>query len=435
MKKKMILGLVFSLVVLLAASAVQADDEYVCGDYASDLPIIIEEVEIDGTEVVYDEDNSLSLERGQDIDVKVKMSATEDVDNVELMAYISGYEHSDVEPISDTTAVFDMDANVTYIKKLQLSLPSRADEDTYKLRLVIADRSGDECTPNYLIKVDVPRHDVQIRDVVFSPDGSVQAGRALLATVRVKNTGEKDEDSIKVKVEIPSLDVSATDFIDELESDDTTTSEELFMRIPDCAKPGTYEVKVTVEFNEGEDAIRKTEVIEVTEGDVCPIKAEVEGRITVTVGGEAQTIEAGGAGAAYPVAITNSGTGSRTFSLGVEGVSNWGTARMSPSNVMNVAGGETKTAFVFVTANSGAADGERLFVLSIKDASGDTLQDITLKADVMGGSAGSIVSLSNARRVLEIGLIALVVILVIVGLIIAFRRMRGPEGEESQTYY
>jgi hypothetical protein len=38
--------------------------------------------------------------------------------------------------------------------------------------------------------------------------------------------------------------------------------------------------------------------------------------------------------------------------------------------------------------------------------------------------------------VLEIGLIALVVILVIVGLIIAFRRMRGPgEGDESQTYY
>ena len=150
MKNKTILGLVFSLVVLLAASAVQADD---CGYWCSGLPVVIEEVEIDGTEVVWDEENSLSLERGQDIDVKVKMYATEDVENVELMAYISGYEHSDVEPISDTTAVFDMDANVTYIKKLQLSLPSRADEDTYKLRLVIADRSGDECTPNYLIKL------------------------------------------------------------------------------------------------------------------------------------------------------------------------------------------------------------------------------------------------------------------------------------------
>ena len=39
-----------------------------------------------------------------------------------------------------------------------------------------------------------------IKDVVLSPEGKVQQGRALLATIRVKNMGEKDEDGLHLNL-------------------------------------------------------------------------------------------------------------------------------------------------------------------------------------------------------------------------------------------
>jgi uncharacterized membrane protein len=430
MKSKTMLALVFCIAVMLVATAVHAQTESVS----------IDQIEVDGTKLSELGTNSLDVERGNNFDVDIRLSTigNASVDNVEVMAFISGYEHSDVEPISDSTSLFDMDAGVSYKKTLKLTLPSRMDEDTYKLRIIIADRNGDLVNEDYTLKIDVPRHDVTIRDVVFNPEGSIQAGRALLATVRVKNTGEQDEDSLKVKVEIPALSISASDFVDELKSDDTTSSEELFLRIPACAQAGTYQAIVSVEFNDGDDSVKTTKTIQVTEGDTCPITAAVEGKVTITVSGEAQQITAGGAGAAYPIAITNSGTSARTFVLSADGVSTWGAVKMSPSNVVTVAGGETKTVFVFVTANAGTAAGERMFAVTVSDAAGNKLQDISLKTSVAAGSAigSTAISATSARRVLEIGLIVLVVVLVIVGLVIAFRRMKGSDGEEgSQTYY
>jgi uncharacterized membrane protein len=426
MKSKTILALVFCIVAMFVMSAVQA------------VTVDDVKVKIDGTDVTVDGNNLLDLERGQDVEVKITLTALEAVNNVQVEAFIGGYEYSDSEAISDTTRMFDMSANVTYTKTLKITLPSRVDAGDYKLRLIIFDANTDLFQQNYRLKIDVPRHDITVKDVVFNPENSIQAGRALLATVRVKNTGSKTED-LKVTVEIPALGVSASDFVDTLDADDTTSSEELFLRIPACAQAGTYQALITVEFNDGDDSVKALKTIQVTEGDTCPVKAEFENKVTMTVSGETQQVTAGGAGAAFPIAITNSGTAAKTFMLSADGVSSWGTVKISPSNVVNVAGGETKTVFVFVTANAGTAAGEKMFAVTVSDAAGNSLQDITMKANVVGGASSddsSVMNSANARKVLEIGLIVLVVVLVIVGLVIAFRRMKGSDGEEgSQTYY
>ena len=74
-------------------------------------------------------------------------------------------------------------------------------------------------------------HKLEIKDVIFSPEGDVDAGKAFLATVKVQNKGTKDEEDVKVKVAIPELGVSASAFIDEVEAededDDIVISEEL----------------------------------------------------------------------------------------------------------------------------------------------------------------------------------------------------------------
>ena len=101
-------------------------------------------------------------------------------------------------------------------------------------------------TKSYNFDVESVRHSLTIKDVVFSPETRVKAGRALLSTVRIKNTGDKDEDSIKITVAIPELDLSASDYIEELDEGKSTTSEELYMRVPNCAEAGDYEAVVTV---------------------------------------------------------------------------------------------------------------------------------------------------------------------------------------------
>ena len=128
----------------------------------------------------------------------------------------------------------------------------------------MANEHGIETIPDYFnsatvektyeLDIGTQRHSVEIRDVVLSPNTEVKAGRALLATVRVRNRGEQAEDGVKIVVSIPKLGVSAADFIDRLEKegdkDDQATSEEMFLRIPDDAETGKYTVRVEVFYDD-----------------------------------------------------------------------------------------------------------------------------------------------------------------------------------------
>ncbi|MBS3103264.1 hypothetical protein J4458_07515, partial [Candidatus Woesearchaeota archaeon] len=142
---------------------------------------------------------------------------------------------------------------------------------------------------------------MQIRDVVLSPGEEVKAGRALLASVRIRNRGERDEEGIKITVSVPELGVSASDFVDELEKDgdddDETTSEELFLRIPDDAETGEYTLVTEVEFDDGDERETYEQVIRVM-GAEKAMEKSLE-KTVITVAADAQSLQAGGAEVAY----------------------------------------------------------------------------------------------------------------------------------------
>lgn len=397
------------------------------------VPVTIESVEVNGDELKTTDQNKLDLVRGQDLDVKIRINATGNGSDVEVRAFVSGFEFNREDPISDVTPVFDVDAGVTYIKRLKLRLPDLAEEDNYLLRIIIADRFGSELIQSYRIRIDVPRHSVAIKDVVLNPDNTVIAGRALLVTVRVKNMGEQDEEGIKIKVAIPELGVSASDFIDELEADESTTSEELYLRIPLCAKPGDYSLKATVEFNEGFSKVSTTKNVEVELSDSCSEQAR--DKTVIIVSSEPQQVTAGGAGAVYPITINNAGAVSRTYTLTVEGVDEWGSVRLSPSNVVAAKPAEVKTVSLFVSAKPDAAAGDRTFVVTVKDQAGNVLEQLNMRASVAAKEAGF--QLGGMRKYLEVGLIALVVLLAVIALVVVLSRVKGREDEEpeSKTYY
>lgn len=402
------------------------------------VPDVIDKVEVEGTELDDAGVTRLDVERGEDISIKIWLESDVDLEDIEVEAFISGYEYNDKERMSDTTDIFDMETGITYVKKLKLTLPDKVEEDNYKLRIIVSDRDGDSVTKNYALKIDVKRHLLAIKDVVLSPEGTVQSGRALLATVRVKNMGEKDEEGIKVKVSVPELGISASDYIDEIKADESESSEELYLRIPTCTDEGTYVLKAEVEYDEGYETVSKEIAIDVAEDEACavaPTKKPTTPQTIIGVGATTQDVTAGAGGVIYPLTITNAGAASRTYTVAVSGTEDWADVRISPSNTLIIDAGDSKSVFVYVSAKDTAAAGSHMFAVEVSSA-GETLKELTMSANVAAAKAPA----SSLRRSLEVGLVVLVILLVILGLIIGFNKLKGSEEEEEsseagQTYY
>ena len=423
--KKLFL-LTAALVVLMSMVAINA----------SAIPVMLQSVKIDGTDLDASGVTTLDLERGQTFNLNVNTISNQSLRDVEITAFISGYEYNDVNPISATTSTFDMAVNTNYVKKMQLTLPSNVQNDNYKLRIIVSDRNGATSTFQYNLLISRPRHDVEIKDVILNPSDSVQAGHALLASVRVRNYGQMDESSLKATVSIPALSLSAVHYLDQLDSENATTSEELFLRIPNCATPGLYTVKTTVTYDEGYSLASKDSTILVSAGDLCTQNgnsgSQNNGQSIVTFGAEMQEISVGQGGAIYPVTIQNTGSTQKTYIVSVEGA-DFADFKISPSNVITLPGGQTQTAYIYMTAKPTANAGLQTFVVTVK-ADADSKQAV-LKANVKTGAATKpMYSISIQNAVIAV-FIVLVVILIILGLVLAFSRKSDSDNESKGKYY
>lgn len=254
--------------------------------HAAALPVTVSSVEIDDQTVTLGSTTKLNIERDQEFEVKVVLSATQDLSNVEVEAFVSGYEYNDVERVHTATPLFDVKTNTTYTKRLNLRLPSDADSDNYKLRLVIADRNSDAIVQNYDLRVDAPRHLLRIDDVSLFSAGhgnQVVAGDPVLANIRVKNLGERTEEDVKVRVSIPELGVTGTRYIDNIRSDKSEETGNVYLKLPKCVEPGVYTVKADVSYDNYKRSVSdNSQTVNVLKNEACdkkedkPIVVEVQ---------------------------------------------------------------------------------------------------------------------------------------------------------------
>lgn len=427
MKKGKFLGL-FTLVLVVASvlSGIAAADN---------VPVYIEDVKIDGDSLEAWDTNRLEIERGEEIEVKVILTAMAEAENVQVEAEIKGYEYDDRESTSDITHIFDVEENVTYSKKLYVPIPAKVEEDRYKLWITITDRNDDPIIAGYNLQIDAPRHSIIIKDIILTPENEIRAGKPLLAAVRVKNLGDRDEDNVKVIVSVPSLGLSQSAYIDEVEAGDSETSEDIYLdRIPVCAEAGFYDVVVEVEYDEGYEEVSKVTSIAVVDSDMCEA-SQASGEPNVVVGSTLENIVPGNGGAIYPITILNNAGTSRTFSVTVDGVDDWGTVKISPTNTVVIEGGDSESVYVFVAANAKAASGQQVFTATVKSGS-ETIKQATLTANIVEPETNG---WGKAKKGLEIALVVLVALLVILGLIIGFSKLKNDddesESEEAETYY
>src|SRR3989344_93602 len=385
----------------------------------------IDRVEVDNRDISESDVNFITVERGDSLDVEVwvrGLSVGAVRDDIRVKAWIGGYEYGD---IAEQTKIFKVEPSGLYKKTLSVSLPDDIDADNkgrserYSLHVEVFD-GVNEARKNYALMVEEKRHDLRIQDIIFRPGTVVNSGDMLFTTVRVENMGDKKEEDIQVKVSIPELGFLARDYIDELVPDDNDNEEEksgdveLFGRIPKDAAPGDYEVKVELIFNRGHDIVSEDFTIRVDgEG------AGVPGESLISVDATRKDAKVGEA-VSYKLMVANFGKEAVRYSAEVLGVGTWGSASVDPGFV-SVNAGDTGELFVKVTPS---AVGEQSLTVKVK-ADGKVVKEVNLQANVVKTSG-------DLRKGLEIGFAVLAILLVILGLIIAFTKLRGEGGDEEE---
>ena len=259
----------------------------------------------------------------------------------------------------------------------------------------------------------------------------MSAGGYLFATVRVENQGKFEERDVRIEVSMPELGVKGVSYIDRLEKNDvasnvgdSSSNDELFLRIPKDTKEGSYELVTTVTYDNGRRTSVSKQMVHVDGAS-----GSAEDLLNLRADSTLKAVEQGKV-AAYTVMFANTGSKSQTYTAQVVGTESWASsARVDPASV-TVAAGETGEFVAFVQASDNAEVGRKAFAVRIM--SGDeAVGEIKLAADVTKSGYDSV------QTALLVGFIALIVILVVLGLIIAFQRVRkGDDGtEEPQTYY
>jgi hypothetical protein len=408
------LGLTLALFLILAAIG------------ASALPLTIEKIEVDGTLLQPNEQTKLDIERGTEVDLDVYFTTTANIPNMEVLAFVSGFEYNDVTPTSDQAGPFDAEANTRYHKELKIKFSDEFEEDSYKIRVIFSDRNGEEQIANYNIKIDVPRHLLRVQDVILNPELSVKAGSALLAQVRLENKGEKEEEDIKVTVTMPELGVSATDYIDEMEdADHGEETEELYLRIPACAKPGVYNVEVTTTY--GREDVKTTKQIQVTAGDSCD---EISGpKTTITVGKQLETVTQGETGI-YPITITNNQKQTKSYTLTIDADA-WAKAiTLTPASTVLVGAESSETIYIHATADISAL-GAKTITAKIS-SEGKELKQVVLTANVQKKPTNWI------KLGLEAIIVIMAVLIILIAIVVGYFKLKDDSNEEepkTKTYY
>lgn len=435
-----LLLLVGLLVVSSAALATISEDQF-------DVEVNDEEL-TEGGDYFY-------VERGEELEIEVKFKYDfnpgdpdyENLDDLKIKVWLGGYEYDDVEDVTD---MFDYTtADMLMKKTLHITLPDDMDaSEDYYLHVELYNHDY-VSQHKYNLKVEEVRHKLDIQDVILRPS-TVTAGNALFATVRVENMGDKKEEDIRVSVSIPDLGVSARVYIDELvtedDDDDETSesSEEMKLTIPEDAATGDYNVEVTLTYDRGHKTVTQTETIHVKAGE------EATGEVPetlISVDGTSKEAVAG-IETAFKVMVANLGDDAAVYSVEVAGTDLWATARVEPA-MITLTPDSTGEMYVYIKPKTDAESGKHSFTFKVK--SGSTIvAEKTLTTDVSGTTStvtGATTTETNGetnfaslKNALVIGFGVLVVLLVILGLIIAFNKMNKDEDEElptseGQAYY
>jgi hypothetical protein len=381
---------------------------------SSDAPVEIRKIEINDIAVAASD--VLDVNNGDTIEVQLQVYAFETIDKARFEILVSGYEHRSLYAVSDEP--IKMVAGTTKYVTLSLDLPTDMDnEEEYTLEI----RGRDEVSSiseEYSLYVNTQRDRVDVLDFITTPSSGVEPGQTVIAEVRMKNRGQKDQESVRVNVAIPELGISESSYVSSLGRDEVVTSDDMLIFVPEEAAAGQYQVIVTLEYDEGYDESFSTFVMNV----LSPRLVDKE-NLLVSFNNNVDLVA--GTAKSFDVVVANPNSVATPISLAALDAA-WADVEVSPSLAM-VQSGSDATFTVTVTPKSAIA-GEKELVLSVKEGT-NTAADLTVNTYVEGSD-----ELDMTNVILAVLLV--IAIIVLLALVVTIARRKGDNNsEDTEEYY
>ena len=376
----------------------------------------------------YNTNTALAFTVGQTLKVDLELSALANVtQDIEASLRLVGYRYADRERLRtyDVVVIDGMTENTSKWVRLQVDAPVHVERgEIFELYIDVRTRNEHFLSDTITLRLQGERNHIDITRVSFDPE-EVVAGRALRTRVRMENVGRTDERDVHVIVQIPELGLRATaDVSDRFNTNDFVTSEDVLIRIPECTAAGTYDVEVRVEYDRGYGVTTETREIRVLADD-CPATAESQ-RTVITAPPQGQQITAGAGATSFPVVIRNEGSEDRVYQVSVSGASGWGSAEVTNPTPL-VRAGKSEVVHVYVSAFGNAPAGNQVFTVRVSDSV--DAKDIPVSVHVAQQQQDM---WGTLRTVLLVGVIVLLILVIILGLIVGFNKVRS---DKEKDYY
>lgn len=403
----------------------------------------IQRVEVNDFEIT---GSTLDVERGDTIDIEVWIKGTltsspQVVPDVRVEAKIIGYEFGSISEISD---IFSIEDENLYKKSLTLRIPDDIDaSERYTLRIEVSDSINEEQV-EFNLNIDEQRHSLNIFDVALNPSSTIQAGQPLFPSIVVENLGELKEENVRITVSVPQLGISSVNFIDELITqlqeegrtfnldEESSQRIDFLLRIPEDAPTGDYTLNIEVLYSRGHSIITTTRNF-----FVQGIEQATEIDTLINIDSTAKTAQQGEE-ISYKLMFANLGTERGIYSVQVDGLS-WGQYRIEPGFI-TVAPDTSAEAFIYITPNENIDAKNYVSVVRVLLGK-EIVNEFTLNTNVVSGEEASTTT-SALKIALAVIFSVLVIALIVLGLVIAFRKIKTSEAEEpvsnipeGQTYY
>jgi len=414
MKTKSIFGFLASVIALvLLLNVVSAQGSGTQG-FAN-----VEYVEVNS--VILYEPNTYAFEAGERLNLRVvfglmpNFAAQEDV---RVTARVLG------EPgISDVSERFDLLRGRIYSVPLSIQMPYDLDERDERFTLEITVENNGGIGDVHRVRLEVQRASYQLEILSVENDAEVKAGDNLQFDVVVKNRGRQESKDTFVEVRIPALHLVKKVFLEDLSAVDQGGDDEvdkrdsvfgkLFIKIPETASAGLYDVEIEA-FNNDASALVTKRVSVVGRGvDSSVVTPSASKTFAVN---EEQT---------YLLTIVNADSKIKVYEVIPESIS--GLKITADETVLAVPAGSSKTVKMTVVATrEGAFD----FAVDV-NSEGQLVKRQNFTANVEGKA---IKAAGNVAVILTI-VLAVIFVVLLIALIVLLTRKSESREESKESYY
>lgn len=411
---------------------------------SASYPLEITHSEINGITVQPNTaDNLLLVQRDSTLTLNVQLKATEQITKLlELRATISGLDQNaySKDKVEDSKLLDNFDKNTIYPLTFTLKLPSDLEQDTYTISLTAEDKNSNELSKwTYTFKLGTQRHNIQLKEAFTIPTNTVRAGESVIVKTRVKNVGEKEERiRIEAKLENANAPITATatvtatatnqasdvTYIEALKPQTEKDAGDLYLLIPECTPAGKYNIIVNAEYNENRETTSKILAIKIVEGTQCISNSQTGNTITgpETINAVQKTTTI------IPLTITNPSNERRALKITLQGIDDWATSNIQPSNIVMINAGESATVNAELHVNKDATKGTKIFTATASEAtSGETVSKQTITLNIQEQETQNNTNTEDTITNIIYGiLIVLVIIFAIAVLVLAFKKEEQP---------